>query len=46
MLSDRLSDAVSAAGDGFMLALGAFLGLLYVVFLVVWIWATRFRPRD
>jgi hypothetical protein len=29
-----------------MLALGAFLALLYVVFLVVWIWATRFRPRD
>ena len=29
-----------------MLALGAFLALLYVVFLIVWIWATRFRPRD
>jgi hypothetical protein len=29
-----------------MLQLGAFLGLVYLVFLIVWIWATRLRPRD
>ena len=29
-----------------MRQLGAFLGLLYVIFLIVWIWATRVRPRD
>jgi hypothetical protein len=29
-----------------MLQIGAVLGLLYVVFLVAWVWATRFRPRD
>ena len=29
-----------------MLQLGAFLGLVYVIFLIVWIWATRVRPRD
>jgi hypothetical protein len=29
-----------------MLQLGALLGIVYVLFLAVWVWATRFRPRD
>jgi hypothetical protein len=29
-----------------MLQLGAFLGIVYLLFLALWIWATRFRPRD
>jgi hypothetical protein len=29
-----------------MLQLGALLGLVYVIFLIVWIWATRVRLRD
>jgi hypothetical protein len=31
--------------DTLMLRIAGFLGLAYVAFLVVWIWATRFRPR-
>jgi hypothetical protein len=29
-----------------MLQLGVLLGVVYLLFLVVWVWATRFRPRD
>jgi hypothetical protein len=28
-----------------MLQIGALLGLLYGVFLALWLWATRVRPR-
>jgi hypothetical protein len=28
-----------------MLQIGAGLGLAYVAFLILWFWATRFRPR-
>jgi hypothetical protein len=31
--------------DELMLQIGAVLGIAYLVFLAVWIWATRFRPH-
>jgi hypothetical protein len=31
--------------DRLMLRIGALLGLSYLVFLAIWIWATRFRPH-
>jgi hypothetical protein len=31
--------------DGLMLQIGALLGIAYLVFLAIWIWATRFRPH-
>ena len=47
---DRRPDLVSTRPTPrlgrLMLQLGAFLGVVYVVFLAVWVWATRFRPRD
>lgn len=32
-------------GDRLMLRIGVLLGLAYVAFLAIWIWATRFRPH-
>jgi hypothetical protein len=29
-----------------MLQLGVFLGVVYLLFLALWIWATRLRSRD
>jgi hypothetical protein len=29
-----------------MVQLGVFLGVVYLLFLAVWIWATRLRSRD
>jgi hypothetical protein len=29
-----------------MAQIGAILGIVYLVFLAAWIWATRLRPRD
>jgi hypothetical protein len=37
--------APSSPNPRLMLQIGAILGLLYLVFLAVWIWATRFRMR-
>jgi hypothetical protein len=31
--------------DRLMLQIGAVLGVAYLVFLAIWIWATRFRPH-
>jgi hypothetical protein len=42
------TDEVSAAdtrNERLMLQLGGLFGVVYLVFLVVWYWATRFRPR-
>jgi hypothetical protein len=29
-----------------MVQLGVVLGIVYLVFLAAWVWATRVRPRD
>jgi hypothetical protein len=29
-----------------MVQIGLALGVVYVLFLAAWVWATRFRPRD
>jgi hypothetical protein len=38
-------DSAQYQGDELMLQIGAALGIAYIVFLAVWIWATRFRPH-
>lgn len=41
------ANPVEACKEGrLMVLLGVLLGIVYLLFLAVWVWATRFRPRD